>query len=239
MITYRTRLFDMRLDDLWDPDQRWALLSDTASKHSRTDPVVFLYQNYFRPARLLAIHVDESARVQQQEVQEYRCRGRDKPSDVVTCERTDVELALCLSATFVLCDGFRKLGLQNTEIDAMIRRDFSRLKKVWERRSQFVPLEVLTTTGVWACPTDSTSGSGRSCGPSTGISNAILKPSRQKTPSKTAASCNLGAKGFSKARTRPRCETRIDYRALGPPGECSGRPSSKSAGKRKARSRAP
>jgi hypothetical protein len=144
MITYRTRLFDMRLDDLWDPDQRWALLSDTASKRSRTDPVVFLYQNYFRPARLLAIHVDESARVQQQEVQEYRCRGRDKPSDVVTCERTDVELALCLSATFVLCDGFRKLGLQNTEVDAMIRRDPSRLKKVWERRSQFVPLEVLT-----------------------------------------------------------------------------------------------
>jgi hypothetical protein len=125
MITYRTRLFDMRLDDLWDPDQRWALLSDTASKRSRTDPVVFLYQNYFRPARLLAIHVDESARVQQQEVQEYRCRGRDKPSDVVTCERTDVELALCLPATFVLCDGFRKLGLQNTEVDRMIRRDFS------------------------------------------------------------------------------------------------------------------
>jgi hypothetical protein len=60
-----------------------------------------------------------------------------------------VELALCLSATFVLCDGFRKLGLQNTEIDAMIRRDFSRLKKVWERRSHFVPLEVITTTGVW------------------------------------------------------------------------------------------
>jgi hypothetical protein len=81
-------------------------------------------------------------------VQEYRCRGRDKPSDGVTCERTDIELALCLSAIFVLCDGFRKLGLQNTEIDA-IRRDFSRLKKVWERRSQFVPLEVLTTTGVW------------------------------------------------------------------------------------------
>jgi len=83
----------MRLDDLWDPDQGWALLSDTASKHSRTDPVVFLYQNYFRPARLLAIHVDESARTQQQEVLEYRFRGRDKPSDVVTCERTDVELA--------------------------------------------------------------------------------------------------------------------------------------------------
>lgn len=41
MITYRNRLFDMRLDDLWDPDQCWALLSDTASKHSRTDPVVF------------------------------------------------------------------------------------------------------------------------------------------------------------------------------------------------------
>jgi hypothetical protein len=57
--------------------------------------------------------------------------------------------ALYLSATFVLCDGFRKLGLQNTEIDAMIRRDFSRLKKVWERRSHFVPLEVLRTTGVW------------------------------------------------------------------------------------------
>jgi hypothetical protein len=132
----------MRLDDLWDPDQRWALLSDTTSKQSRTDPVVFPYQNYFRPARLLAIHVDESARAQQQEVQEYRCRGRrDKPSDVVTCERTDVELALCLSATFVLCDGFRKLGLQNTEVDAMISRDFSRLKKVWERRSHFVPLE--------------------------------------------------------------------------------------------------
>ena len=54
-----------------------------------------------------------------------------------------------LSATFVLCDGFRKLGLQNTEIDAMIRRDFSRLTKVWERRSHFVPLEVLRTTGVW------------------------------------------------------------------------------------------
>ena len=102
MITYRTRLFDMRLDDLWHPDQRWALLSDTASKHSRTDPVVFLYEYYFRPARLLAIHVDESARVQKQEVQEYRFRGRDKPSDVVTCERTDVEVALCLSATFVL-----------------------------------------------------------------------------------------------------------------------------------------
>ena len=67
-ITYRTRLFDMRLDDLSDPDQRWALLSDTASKLSQTDPVVFLYQYYFRPARLLAIHVDESARVQQQEV---------------------------------------------------------------------------------------------------------------------------------------------------------------------------
>jgi hypothetical protein len=94
MITYRTRLFDMRLDDLWDPHQRWALLSDTASKHSRTDPVVFLYQNYFRPARLLAIHVDESARVQQQEVQEYRCRGRDKPSDGVTCERTDCRVGL-------------------------------------------------------------------------------------------------------------------------------------------------
>ena len=30
----------------------------------------------------------------------------------------------------------------------MIRRDFSRLKKVWERRSHFVPLEVITTTGV-------------------------------------------------------------------------------------------
>ena len=57
----------------------------------------------------------------------------------MTCERTDVELDLCLSATFVLCDGFRKLGLQNTEIDAMIRRDFSRLKKVWERRFHFVP----------------------------------------------------------------------------------------------------
>jgi hypothetical protein len=56
---------------------------------------------------------------------------------------------LYLSATFVLCDGFRKLGLQNTEIDAMIRRDFSRLKKVWERRSHFAPLEVLRTTGVW------------------------------------------------------------------------------------------
>ena len=78
MITYRTCLFDMRLDDLWDPDQRWALLSDTASKHARTDPVVFLYQYYFRPARLLAIHVDESARAQQQEVLEYRFRGRDK-----------------------------------------------------------------------------------------------------------------------------------------------------------------
>ncbi len=47
MITYRTCLFDMRLDDLWDPDQRWALLSDTASKHARTDPVVFLCQYYF------------------------------------------------------------------------------------------------------------------------------------------------------------------------------------------------
>ena len=94
MITYRTSLFDMRLDDLWDPDQRWALLSDTASKHSRTDPVVFLYEYYFRPAGLLAIHVDESARVQQQEVQEYRFRGRDKPSDGLTCERTDIELGL-------------------------------------------------------------------------------------------------------------------------------------------------
>jgi hypothetical protein len=135
MITSRTRLFDMRLDDLWDPDQRRALLSDTASKHSRTDPVVFQYQNYFRPARLLAIHVDESARVQQQEVQEYRCRGRDKPSDVVTCERTDVELALCLPATFVLCDGFRKLGLQNTEVDAMIRRDFSATRGYHNNRS--------------------------------------------------------------------------------------------------------
>ena len=49
MITYRTCLFDMRLDDLWDPDQRWALLSDTASKHSQSDPVVFLYEYYFRP----------------------------------------------------------------------------------------------------------------------------------------------------------------------------------------------
>ena len=67
----------------------------------------------------------------------------------MTCERTDIELALCLSATFIVCDGFRKLGLQNTEIDAMIRRDFSRLKKVWERKSHFVPLEVFTTTGVW------------------------------------------------------------------------------------------
>lgn len=124
MITYRTRLFDMRLDDLSDPDQRWALLSDTASKHSQTDRVVFLYQYYFRPARLLAIHVDESARVQEQEVVELRFRGHDKLSDLVSCERTDVELALCLSATFVLCDGFRKLGLQNTEIDAMIRPDF-------------------------------------------------------------------------------------------------------------------
>jgi hypothetical protein len=94
MITYRTSLFDMRLDDLWDPDQRWALLSDTASKHSRTDPVVFLYEYYFRPASLLALHVDESARVQKQEVQEYRFRGRDKPSDGVTCERTDIELGL-------------------------------------------------------------------------------------------------------------------------------------------------
>ena len=122
MITFRTCLFDMRLDDVWDPDQRWALLSDTASKHARTDPVVFLYQYYFRPARLLAIHVDESARAQQQEVLEYRFRGRDKPSDGVMCERTDIELALCLSATFIVCDGFRKLGLQNTEIDAMIRR---------------------------------------------------------------------------------------------------------------------
>jgi hypothetical protein len=70
MITYRTSLFDMRLDDLWEPDQRWALLSDTASKHSRTDPLVLLYEYYFRPAGLLAIHVDESARVQQQEVQD-------------------------------------------------------------------------------------------------------------------------------------------------------------------------
>jgi hypothetical protein len=138
----------MRLDDLSDPDQRWALLSDTASKHSQADPVAFLYQYYFRPARLLAIHVDESAAVQEQEVVECRFRGHDKPSDLVTCERTDVELDLCLSPTFVLCDGFRKLGLQNTEIDAMIRRDFSRLKKVWERRFHFVPHEVLTTTGV-------------------------------------------------------------------------------------------
>jgi hypothetical protein len=149
MIRYGTRLFDMRLNDLSDPDQRWALLSDTASTHSRTDPVVFLYQYYFRPARLLAIHVDESAHVQQQEVIECRFRGRDKPSDLVTCERTDVELALCLSATFALCDGFRKLGLQNTEIDAMIRRDFSRLKRVWERCFHFMPLEALITTGVW------------------------------------------------------------------------------------------
>ena len=141
-------MFDMRLDDLSDPDQRWSLLSDTASKHSQTDPVAFLYQYYFRPARLLAIHVDESARVQQQEVVECRFLGHDKPSDLVTCERTDVELDLCLSATFVLCDGFRKLGMQNAEIDAMIRRDFSRLKKVWERRFHFVPLDVLTTTGV-------------------------------------------------------------------------------------------
>ena len=31
MITYRTCLFDMRLDDLWDPAQRWALLSDTGA----------------------------------------------------------------------------------------------------------------------------------------------------------------------------------------------------------------
>jgi hypothetical protein len=149
MITYRTCLFDMRLDDLWDPDQRWALLSDTASKHSQSDPVVFLYEYYFRPARLLAIHVDESARAQQQEVPEHRFRGRDKPSDGVTCERTDIELALCLSAIFVVCDGFRKRGLQDTEIDAMIRRDFSRLRKVWDRKSHFVPLEVFTTTGVW------------------------------------------------------------------------------------------
>ena len=87
--------------------------------------------------------------MQQQEVQEYRCRGRDKPSDVVTCERTDVELALCLSATFVLCDGFRKLGLQNTEVYAMIRRDFSRLKKVWEGGPISCRSRVITTTGVW------------------------------------------------------------------------------------------
>lgn len=125
------------------------MLSDTASKHSQTDPVVFLYQYYFRPARLLAIHVDESARVQEQEVVELRFRGHDKLSDLMTCERTDVELALCLSATFVLCDGFGKPGLQNSEIDAMIRRDFSRLKKVWERRFHFKPLEVLTTPGLW------------------------------------------------------------------------------------------
>ena len=84
----------------------------------------------------------------QQEVVECRFLGHDTPSDLVTCERTDVELDLCLSATFVLCDGFRKLGMQNAEIDAMIRRDFSRLKKVWERRFHFVPLDVLTTTGV-------------------------------------------------------------------------------------------
>ena len=32
----------------------------------------------------------------------------------------------------------------------MIRRDFSQLKKVWERRFHFVPLEVLTTPGLWA-----------------------------------------------------------------------------------------
>jgi hypothetical protein len=42
---------------------------------------------------------------------------------------------------------------------------------------------------------------------SMGISNAILKPLRQKTPSKTAASCNRGAKGFRKVRDRPRCES--------------------------------
>ena len=47
MITYRTRLFDMRLDDLSDPDHRWSLLSDTASKHSQTDPVAFLYHIIF------------------------------------------------------------------------------------------------------------------------------------------------------------------------------------------------
>jgi hypothetical protein len=58
-----------------------------------------------------------------------------------------------------------------------------------------------------ACPTASTSGSGRSCGPSTGTSNAILKPLRHSMPSKTAVSCNRGAKGFSNARARPRCES--------------------------------
>jgi hypothetical protein len=67
----------------------------------------------------------------------------------VTCERTDLELGLVPIRNRCSVYGFRKLGLQNTEIDAMIRRDFSRLKKVWERRSHFVPLEVIRTTGVW------------------------------------------------------------------------------------------
>src|SRR6516165_6527852 len=40
-----------------------------------------------------------------------------------------------------------------------------------------------------------------------GISNAILKPLRRRTPSKAAASCNRGAKEFRKVRARPRCES--------------------------------
>jgi hypothetical protein len=169
--------------------------------------MIFLYQYYFRPARLLAIHVDESARVQQQEVQEYRFRGRDKPSDGVTCERTDIELALCQSAIFVLCDGFRKLGLQNTEIDAMIRRDFSRLRKVWERRSQFVRIEVLTTTGVWGL----SDGFYERIGTLLRAFNGYFEHHLEALEAEDAEQDRrfIGAKGFSKARTRPRCESEM------------------------------
>jgi hypothetical protein len=94
----------------------------------------------------------------------------------VTCERTDLELGLVPIRNLCSVYGFRKLGLQNTEIDAMIRRDFSRLKKVWERRSHFVPLEVIRTTGVWGLSDGFYERIGTLLRASMGISNAILKP---------------------------------------------------------------
>jgi hypothetical protein len=56
-----------------------------------------------------------------------------KTGDLFGNERTDIEMGLCLSGLFVLCEEFRKRGLQDAEIDGLIGKVHAPLKKIGAR----------------------------------------------------------------------------------------------------------
>lgn len=101
---------------------------DHPGPHTGNDPILALYSNYFASTRVL--HARPHATRARFEV------APDTGRDDMWSE-FHTYLSLWLAMLFVVADGFRHLGIEDAEIDSLIRAQMAKLRKSWRHTMHY------------------------------------------------------------------------------------------------------